>query len=434
MKNKILAIFAALSLMGSFSACDDHNYGPDTEENRGTLSFSNFGLTIDESQAVVESSRAASTTPDVNNFLVTIINKATGKPVTGYTSGKKFGDLPGVVDLQAGVYTIKVESHKPLKADWNAPYYIGTKDVEIEEDKITNAESVLCKFNSVRVTIKYSDKLASLLGDDVLVTVSYGDGAYLNFSKSETRSGYFAPVEGATTMIASITGTVNGQKVEEYKSFNNIAPGKHYLITFKVLGPQDPTGETGMINPGEGVSIDTSVVSTDRDGNVTIEEEILNGDDRPGKEDPDPNDPNKPDQPTPPTEDEKIKIESETIDFNEINVIKDGTEYVVKIFAEEGISNLKVKIESPYLTEEFMEGIYFTTEFDLAEPGEYEAKLKGFGFPVGNEVIGATSVDFVLSQLVPMLSLGDPNDHSFILTVIDQKANSITKTLKFRSL
>lgn len=446
MKNKILTLLAAVGLIASFSACDNTNLEP-ISDSFGKLSFAEFGVTVDESQAAVES-RATTQKQDVNSYLVTIINTKSGKPVTGYND-KKFSELPGVVDLEVGKYEIIVESHNPGKVEYDRPYYTGSKEVEIVENKITNAESVVCKFNSVRVSVTYSEKLTQLLdldeNPDVQVNISYGNGAMAVFSyssdknkNSDKTSAYFAPVEGANTLIATIRGTINGQSVEQTKTYSDIKPGHHYTIRFKVMGPQDTGEETGMITPGEGIKIDTSIITTGEDGNVKVVEDILNDDDRPGKEDPDPNEtPDDPNPPTPPVGDDQtgdVKITSNDLKLDEPNYTADVEKAIVNIHADSGLEHLYLEVESTNTDfAETIELMFGKDKYDFAyPPEETTSSLDQLNLKYGEDILGKHDVVFDITTFIPMLDHipGFPGTHTFKLTAVSKNGQE-TKSLIF---
>jgi len=124
-------------------------------------------------------------------------------------------------------------------------------------------------------------------------------------------------------------------------------------------------------------------------------------------------------------------------DFNVINDAEEGRAYSIKIKSENPMTHLKVKIISGYLTDDFLQSVGLTTEFDLAEPGELGATLgdpDSFNFPVGDKVVGQTEVDFNLTPFIPLLNLSpNPLVHTFQLTIEDNQGNSKTVELKFQS-
>ena len=103
----------------------------------------------------------------------------------------------------------------------------------------------------------------------------------------------------------------------------------------------------------------------------------------------------------------------------------------VNIAAPGTIAGFTVTIDSPALTEEMLNTVGLAKELDLVNPGNMEAALKVFKFPVGNEVKNQTAVLFDVSELVPMIAMihHETSDHKFILTVTDAKQQTTTKTL-----
>ena len=70
--------------------------------------------------------------------------------------------------------------------------------------------------------------------------------------------------------------------------------------------------------------------------------------------------------------------------------------------------------------------------FDLAEPGEYKETLTSLGFPVEEQVVGKTELDFVITKFTPLLkNFPSEKPHKFHITLIDRKGQSVSKTLTF---
>ncbi|MDE6287634.1 MAG: DUF4493 domain-containing protein, partial [Muribaculaceae bacterium] len=99
--------------------------------------------------AETEVSRAGIST---DNFIITIKDKESGAVRRTY----KYGSMPEVVSLPVGSYTVSVKSHEIKPAEFDAPYYEGSADFSIEAGKITEIGTILCKFKSIKVTIKYT--------------------------------------------------------------------------------------------------------------------------------------------------------------------------------------------------------------------------------------------------------------------------------------
>lgn len=432
MKSKILSVLSILALSCGFSACDDHHYGNEPTEE-GSISFVEFGIDVNDNQSEIETRAGV----DVSTFLVKIIDADKNATVRQST----YGELPGVISLPIGDYKIMVESHEVKSAEFDHPYYAGETTVKVSPNSITDAGKVICNFASIRVSVRYDSNLRPLLGDDVTVTVHANDEGELVFAHDETRSGYFRYLDGSTTLIANLKGTINGKYTEMRKEITDVKAGDHRIITYKVVLPPDFPSEEGSINPGEGVTIDSNVTVIDSDGNITIEEDNLGGSDRPGQEDPDPENPDNPDQPTPPA-DNDIDIDpapGSDIVLDTPNVIADVTTAIVNINAKSGIKNLYLSVVSN--NDEFTNiaiGLFGNGDFDMAQAsGDSANTLRGFGLPCGEEVLNKPSVKFNISSFVSLLGgFTDTVDggiprHEFIFKVVSNAGNEQTKSLIF---
>ena len=423
MKSKIYSIITIFAIGCCFAACDDHNYGNEPTEE-GSISFANFGVDVDNDQSEIETRASV----DVSGFLVKIID--TNKNVTVKQS--TYGTLPGVVALPVGDYKIMVESHEVQPAEFDHPYYAGETTVKVSANNISDAGKVVCTFSSIRVTIRYENNLKALLGDDVTVTVHANDEGELIFTPDETRSGYFRKLDGSTTLIANLRGTINGNYTEIRKEITDVKAGDHRIITYKVNLPPDFPDESGGIDPSQGINIDTSVETVDKDGNVSGDEENLGSDDRPGQEEPD--GPDDPTPPGPPAEDSDVTIKSEDLNLEGDNKTSEVKSAVVNIHAESGLKHLYLEVSS---TNEDFSGIALSMfgigKFDIANPPTEESanNLKVLGLDCGEAIQNKQDVIFDISKFIPMLdnAPGFPGKHIFKLTAVSNKDDEATKSL-----
>ncbi|MDE5655742.1 MAG: DUF4493 domain-containing protein, partial [Muribaculaceae bacterium] len=263
MKTKILSILLAVAAIVGLGSCDN---GLDPKpEAHGQLKLSSLGVEVDDSESVI--SRAGVNT---DNFIVVITNSA------GEVRGKySYAEMPEIITLPVGDYTVQVNSHELQKAEWDKPYYTGSKEFKITDGNITEIGAVTCKFASLKVSVAYTDDLRNSMGADCRVTVVANDEGLLEYLPDETRIGCFAVVEGSNTLVARFEGTVKGAPASVLKTFNTVAPGQHYKITFGIKGG-DPTlpEETGEIAIDE-ITIDLSVIDENVSGNVDDEEDII---------------------------------------------------------------------------------------------------------------------------------------------------------------
>ena len=421
MKTKILSVISFFALALSLVSCSEKwEPGQTDTDKEGQVSMMSMGVDVSTAETVI--SRAS---VDLSDFQVKITS-AEGETVNSW----KYKDMPEIVTLPVGHYTVDVVSHEVKKAAWEEPLYVGSKEFDIVENKITDIGIVNCVFSNIKVSIRFTENLVKNAGDDVKVTVVANDEGTLEYTLKETRAGYFEAVPGSTTLVATLTGTIKGSTYETRTVLDDVAAGQHRIITYDFKTPDIPNpGESGTINPGVGIDISFSTINLN---NPIDHDETIIGGTRPGQEEPskpvDPVDPVDPDKPF----FEPIKYTSKTIDFDNPNPVVDGTDYAVHIHADNGIAHLVVTIDSPYLTEEFLGTVGLTSQFDLAYPGEYKAALDGFEFPTGEAVIGETDIDFILTPFIPLLNLGGTGlTHKFILQTTDQNGTAYTKTLTF---
>ena len=423
MNYKIFSTIAIATFM--MSSCSD-NWAPTTDDE-GVGQLRMDAINVTNAENVINRAGV-----DVSNFIVSI-NNAEGETVKRW----KYSEMPEIVTLPVDEgYYIDVISHNQEKAAWEAPFFKGSSEkFNIVKNQLTNAGTITCKLSNIKVSIKFADDLKNLMEDDCKVSVIANDAGLLEFTADETRSGYFQAIDGSSTLVATFTGTIRGSYEEIRKVYTDVEAGQHRIITYSVKSG-DPIipDENGNIEITDGIAVDMSTIDESVDGNVSTDEDIIDGD-RPGQEEPVNPDP---DEPTPDEPSEKFFTFDTSISLTETNQAVEGKDYSIDITSVNPLANLKVKIESNYLTDEFLAGVGLVSEFDLANlTPELSAKLGegGFGFPTGDQVKGSKSVRFDLTPFIPLLNLSPtPNDiHKFHLTVVDDKNNSETVVLTFIS-
>ncbi len=354
--------FAALAMAAlAMTACnDDVNPAGEIEGAEGTLSLSSLNVDVSVAEKVVHNAPArdgeSRASVDLSQFIVTITNAA-GKTVRTF----KYADMPEILSLPvANGYTINVKSHEVQKAEWDKPYYLGSAKFDISEGAVTEIGKVTCAFSNIKVSIKYHEAIAGKLGDDLRVRVVVNDEGMLEFTPSETRSAYFQAVEGSTTLVATLTGTIAGNYQEAQVVLDDVAAGHHRVITFKPKESPTPDVETGYADPS-GLDIDYSVDEIDLNSNVTTTEDPIENPENPGQEQwPDeptpPDDPNVPDDPT-----GEITFDKGALSFDAPNKVEDfgdgpGQQPAkVVIKSKNPIAKLMVKIE--YDEENFLASV-----------------------------------------------------------------------------
>lgn len=404
---KAIKYFSCIFLLVTalFSSCmnDDPDFGqeddtPQLDQGEGQVSFA--AIKVEVNVAITTKSESINT----DNYLVRIYSAKTNLLVQEYP---KLSEMPEIITLEVGDYRIEALSHDVQPVEWDKPYYKGTQTFSVKKDEVTMVEAIKCTFQNIMVTVSYSDDLKPLLKGDQSVTVFLGENK-VTFNSTEKRAAYFASLDISNTLIAKFEGTVDGEVLQMQKSFTGVKGGEHRNIEFTLDVPS--IGDMALSLKLDAVCKNENLLIPVAPGEETIlpEDPIV----------------------TPPTN------SGPTVTGDGFN-IADGVELIdgetktviVNIGAENGIQNLKVEIDSNTLTPEELQGVGLSSSFDLADPGELEAVLKGFGFPTSKEVIGAQDLVFNLTQFTGLLGMLGSGTHNFILTVIDLAGSTKTVTL-----
>lgn len=380
----------------------------------GQLNLSSLKLTVD----VNANSRANTRSLDTKNYIIRIYNRDNENKLV---QEWKYNEMPEIFSLKVGNYTAAAFSHDVLPAEFENPYYYGKEDFEITENQITNINTLQCVLRSIMVTVEYDEKLSALLGDDIKANVMLGEGS-LDFVKDEKRAGYYQAIsENANMLTTRLTGTVEGENVDISKGFPQVKAGAHKIIKY-TLKDIDENGNTEGGNANIGIRIDVTCTTVEQDIIVDPDEDVI------------PDEPDTPDEPDEPTG-EQPTIKGDGFNISKAIVLPESTNtnnpypVVVNIAATNGIANLKVTIDSDVLDEDALSDVNLKKNFDLAYPEELADALTGLGFPVGEDVIGKTSLEFRITQFTGLLTMLNPGTHNFIITVVDTLNNTTTETL-----
>lgn len=434
MKTDIISlVVVAAAAFAGMTSCSDTWTNDLAEEEKGTLNTNSILASVNTYEDQKEDAQGAKApesraVTDLSPFIVEVV-KPDGSKVASWT----YTTMPPAPTFAVGTYTVRVKSHNPQPVEWEKPYYAGEQQFQIKANDVTDVDPIVCTLANVRVSISVSDALKKASAGDVKITFTGEPGVDLEFAPDETRSGYFAYTEGLSTMKVHFEGTVSGAREDFTHVLKDIQPGQHRLVKFALrINPNPPADETGNIEipEGEGVMVDCGVTTYEVDGTVSSKEDVIDDSGRPGQEeggdDPKPDDP----------DDKAITFSSSTLDLEGANMAEEFGEEeglkpaVVDIHSENGVKSLKVKIISDFLTEDMLSGIGLTSQFDLADPGEYAEGLAGLGFPSADEVNGAHDLQFNITKFIPLIF--EEGDHKFEITVTDSKGLVKTMVLLIR--
>ena len=147
---------------------------------------------------------------------------------------------------------------------------------------------------------------------------------------------------------------------------------------------------------------------------------------------PDEEEPTEPDDPDTPSETAPELVWTENPTFGPTPLSEQMNVNLV-VNAPEKIAGFKVNIESAKL-EEMLSA--FTMPMDLINDETVKEFMSSplVGLPVGEDLLGQTSVEFPLSKLLPMLYALGPepgSEHTFTLIVTDEKGQELNQALVF---
>ncbi|MBD5263828.1 MAG: DUF4493 domain-containing protein, partial [Bacteroides sp.] len=139
----ILLAAASLALAG----CDKEssfNMNP----GEGQLNCRSFTVDYINNNPSVRSSNSSEV--ELGDFTVDFVNTATNDTVRTF----KYSEMPEIVSLPQGSYKALASYGENPIAEWNAPYYLGDTEFEIQAGQVTdNVDPVECVLSNIRVRV-----------------------------------------------------------------------------------------------------------------------------------------------------------------------------------------------------------------------------------------------------------------------------------------
>ena len=134
------------------------------------------------------------------------------------------------IELLAGNYTIKASSAKwdGMAAGFNAPYYVGSKDVKILGSQEVNAE-IICQLANVKVTVTYDEELLGKVKNIATVVRSEDRMYSINFPSTEKRSAYY-PVTSLVAEVTVITDKGTNTLTQTMGGEEGVKARDHYIL------------------------------------------------------------------------------------------------------------------------------------------------------------------------------------------------------------
>lgn len=422
MKKIFLICFTLIASTLIFCAC--HTESMDNIVNtKGELKLSSMKIGVDMDVDVVYLESRAESGVDLSNYIVTIYDQYS-QQVGQWT----YSEMPEIVSLAVGTYTVEVKSAAEPTNGFDVPYYEGIATCEIKENQVTDVPAISCKLANMLFTVEYDESFQDKISEDVVTTITIGENS-LQIPASESRKAYLiAPDSETASMEVNLKGTIDGEVIDYSEHFDNVKSGVHNIIKYQFIPVSDGSVAGGAFSVS--IAIDSSLTGSDESVSVN-----------PGQE------PGIDDFPTGGGEGgDAPTIVGTKFNGNSFDISNDVLEVPVNmdmehplplqvtLSAANGIAHVYVTIDSETLTEDILTGVNLAASFDLAEPGELEAGLKGLGFPTGDAVVGQTTILFDVTGFTPLLGLYGAASHNFIIRLIDQQGLEVTQTLKIKSV
>lgn len=422
MKKIFLICFTLIASTLLFCACHMESM-EDIVNAKGNLSLSSMKVGVNLDVDVVYLDSRAESEIDLSNYIVTIYDKYSQR------AGQwVYSEMPEIVSLAVGTYTVEVKSAAEPSNGFDIPYYKGTATCEVKENQVTEGLEISCKLANMLFTVEYDESFQDKISEDVVTTITIGENS-LQIPASESRKAYLiAPDSETASMEVNLKGTIDGEVIDYSEHFDNVKSGVHNIIKYQFIPVSDGSVAGGAFSVS--IAIDSSLTGSDESVSVN-----------PGQE------PGIDDFPTGGGEGgDAPTIVGTKFNGNSFDISNDVLEVPVNmdmehplllqvtLSAANGIAHVYVTIDSETLTEDILTGVNLAASFDLAEPGELEAGLKGLGFPTGDAVVGQTTILFDVTGFTPLLGLYGAASHNFIIRLIDQQGLEVTQTLKIKSV
>lgn len=418
MKKIFLICFTLLAGVLVFSACHSEAMDENVSHAKGNLNLSSLKTDVDLDIETVYVGSRADETVDVSNFLVAIYDSKSQK-----VEQWKYSEMPEIVSLTVGTYSIEVLSAEAPSNGFDAPFYKGTATCEIKENELVDVPAITCKLANMLFSVVYDEEFQDKMGNDVVTTISVGENS-LDIPYTETRKAYLIAPEGETAALnVTLKGTIDGETIDYSKRIDQVRVGVHNIIKYEFDPVSDGSMGDGTLNVA--INVDSSmnesdeVVGTNPGEEPGIDDFPTEGGEDPGEGG---GEQNVPSIIGSDFNENPFDIENDVLDIKGASTLK------VEINAENGIAHLYVEIQSETLD---VTEVGLMNSFDLAYPGDLEEGLNGLGFPTGANVIGQKHTTFDISTFTGLLVSFEGN-HNFVIRVVDQNDLEETKVLKLR--
>lgn len=139
----------------------------------------------------------------------------------------KCTELPSVLELEPGFYTISASSHESEPAAFAQPVYGGSTDFEISAG-VTTSVKLICNMLNMKVTVKPSaDFLDHVSSYNVIVNNGHGELIWTEEDVEAGLEGYFS----VAPLVVSLRGYSLGNEELSYDGIiSDVEASDHHII------------------------------------------------------------------------------------------------------------------------------------------------------------------------------------------------------------
>lgn len=141
----------------------------------------------------------------------------------------KCADLPDIIELEPGTYTISVQSPSNEPVAFDQPLFGASSAFDIK-DGATTSVKLICTMLNMKVTVNPSQAFLSQVKTyEVTVSNGYGQLIWTQADVEEGRAGYFS----VAPLTVSLTGTSTGGNPLSYDGhISDVEASDHHVISF----------------------------------------------------------------------------------------------------------------------------------------------------------------------------------------------------------
>ena len=382
----------------------------------------------------------------VEDFTVRVYGKTLKETVYDST-WLRYADMPAIITIPAGAYTIEAFNGEQ-KSGFNTPYYYGKKEFSVGIQELTDAQ-VTCMLACIKLSVEFTPLFLSNVTNPVCI-IHQTEGVALEFDPAGNNGTGYIAAPTDSTLAVTIRGkyTEDGTEVDRTYFINSVGAKQWHKIKLSV------NTSAGIENGGGMIKIDHSVDEKESTVLVPGSDDLIDNNGDSGSWDDEEN----PEEPEKPGEDEIPTITGSSFNgspfsFDSPVIITDADQSnpitldITLEASKGGIQHLYLSMSS---TDKSLDDIFQNTmgategnPWDLANPESLNATatmtLKNLGILKEDDPIkGKNNYVFSIGGFMSLLTSPVEGatetyyDHFFKIKVVDGNGHEVQKTLTVR--